>query len=135
MQTVFVFADTKIELFLIFSLDKQNELELPCPVPKSRERKRRQAHQGQPQHQQQQQQGGTMTQISGVRKVSQTPSISGCSVNRFGVKTDQEELLSKVSNGQKAENGWVSGVIWVNTSTYIILCVLLTPLIGPGEHQ
>ncbi|XP_076018291.1 3',5'-cyclic-AMP phosphodiesterase 4B-like isoform X2 [Genypterus blacodes] len=71
-------------------LDKQNELELPCPVPKSRERKRRQAHQGQPQ-----QQGGMMTQISGVRKVSHTPSISGCSVNRFGVKTDQEELLSK----------------------------------------
>uniref|UniRef100_A0A8C4GXB6 Phosphodiesterase n=1 Tax=Dicentrarchus labrax TaxID=13489 RepID=A0A8C4GXB6_DICLA len=52
-------------------LDKQNELELPCP------------------------QGGMMTQISGVRKVSHTPSISGGSGNRFGVKTDQEELLSK----------------------------------------
>lgn len=37
-----------------------------------------------------------MTQISGVRKVSHTPSISGGSGNRFGVKTDQEELLSKV---------------------------------------
>ncbi|KAL7386934.1 hypothetical protein ABVT39_015884 [Epinephelus coioides] len=73
-------------------LDKQNELELPCPVPKSRERKRRQ---GQQQQQQQQQQGGMMTQISGVRKVSHTPSISGSSSNRFGVKTDQEELLSK----------------------------------------
>ncbi|XP_038560789.1 cAMP-specific 3',5'-cyclic phosphodiesterase 4B-like [Micropterus salmoides] len=71
-------------------LDKQNELELPCPVPKSRERKRRQGHQ-----QQQQQQGGMMTQISGVRKVSHTPSISGSAGNRFGVKTDQEELLSK----------------------------------------
>ncbi|XP_026230119.1 cAMP-specific 3',5'-cyclic phosphodiesterase 4B-like [Anabas testudineus] len=68
-------------------LDKQNELELPCPVPKSRERKRRQG--------QQQQQGGMMSQISGVRKVSHTPSISGCAANRFGVKTDQEELLSK----------------------------------------
>ncbi|KAG7227276.1 hypothetical protein INR49_000280, partial [Caranx melampygus] len=72
-------------------LDKQNELELPCPVPKSRERKRRQGHQ----QQQQQQQGGMMTQISGVRKVSHTPSISGSTGNRFGVKTDQEELLSK----------------------------------------
>lgn len=40
-----------------------------------------------------------MTQISGVRKVSHTPSISGGSANRFGVKTDQEELLSKVSSG------------------------------------
>uniref|UniRef100_A0A8C7UMQ1 Phosphodiesterase n=1 Tax=Oncorhynchus mykiss TaxID=8022 RepID=A0A8C7UMQ1_ONCMY len=38
---------------------------------------------------------GTMTQISGVRKVSQTPVLQGCSVSRFGVKTDQEDLLSK----------------------------------------
>ncbi|XP_071372504.1 3',5'-cyclic-AMP phosphodiesterase 4B-like isoform X1 [Centroberyx affinis] len=76
-------------------LDKQNELELPCPVPKSRERKRRQGHQGHHGGQQQQQQGGMMTQISGVRKVSHTPGLSSCTVNRFGVKTDQEELLSK----------------------------------------
>lgn len=73
-------------------LDKQNELELPCPVPKPRERKRRQ---GQQQQQQQQQHSGMMTQISGVRKVSHTSSISGGTGNRFGVKTDQEELLSK----------------------------------------
>uniref|UniRef100_A0A674MHQ3 Phosphodiesterase n=1 Tax=Takifugu rubripes TaxID=31033 RepID=A0A674MHQ3_TAKRU len=59
-------------------LDKQNELEVPCPVPKSRDRKRRQ---GQQQH--------------GVRKVSHTSGVSGGSGNRFGVKTDQEELLSK----------------------------------------
>uniref|UniRef100_A0A674N8E9 Phosphodiesterase n=1 Tax=Takifugu rubripes TaxID=31033 RepID=A0A674N8E9_TAKRU len=52
-------------------LDKQNELEVPCP------------------------QGGMMTQISGVRKVSHTSGVSGGSGNRFGVKTDQEELLSK----------------------------------------
>uniref|UniRef100_A0A673BGX1 Phosphodiesterase n=1 Tax=Sphaeramia orbicularis TaxID=375764 RepID=A0A673BGX1_9TELE len=74
-------------------LDKQNELELPCPVPKSRERKRRQGQQQQ--QQQQQQQGGMMTQISGVRKVSHTPNISASTGNRFGVKTDQEEQLSK----------------------------------------
>ncbi|KAL3988166.1 apyrase [Sarotherodon galilaeus] len=74
-------------------LDKQNELELPCPVPKPRERKRRQGQQQQ--QQQQQQHGGMMTQISGVRKVSHTSSISGGAGNRFGVKTDQEELLSK----------------------------------------
>uniref|UniRef100_A0A8C7H0Q8 Phosphodiesterase n=1 Tax=Oncorhynchus kisutch TaxID=8019 RepID=A0A8C7H0Q8_ONCKI len=55
-------------------LDKQNELELPCPMTPSQ---------------------GTMTQISGVRKVSQTPVLQGCSVSRFGVKTDQEDLLSK----------------------------------------
>ncbi|XP_014886503.1 cAMP-specific 3',5'-cyclic phosphodiesterase 4B-like isoform X2 [Poecilia latipinna] len=67
-------------------LDKQNELELPCPVQKVRERKRKQS---------QQQQGGMMTQISGVKKVNHTSSILGNVGNRFGVKTDQEELLSK----------------------------------------
>ncbi|XP_061551186.1 cAMP-specific 3',5'-cyclic phosphodiesterase 4B-like [Phycodurus eques] len=71
-------------------LDKQNDLELPCPVPKSRERKRRQG---------QQQQGGMTTPIGGVRKVSYTPCISGGTNNRFGVKTDQEELLSKDLEG------------------------------------
>ncbi|XP_019734574.1 cAMP-specific 3',5'-cyclic phosphodiesterase 4B-like isoform X1 [Hippocampus comes] len=74
-------------------LDKQNELELPCPVPKSRERKRRQGQQPQ------QQQGGVMTQIGGVRKGSYTPCFSGGTNNRFGVKTDQEELLSKDLEG------------------------------------
>ncbi|XP_053738177.1 cAMP-specific 3',5'-cyclic phosphodiesterase 4C-like isoform X1 [Synchiropus splendidus] len=68
-------------------LDKQNELELPCPIPKSRERKRKQT--------QQQQQGAMMTQIGGVRKVIHSPIVSGGFCNRFGVKTDQEELLSK----------------------------------------
>jgi len=87
-------------LFLICDLlsSADNELELPCPVPKSRERKRRQGQKQQQQQQQQQQQDGTMTHISGVRKVSHTPSISGNTSNRFGVKTDQEELLSKVSD-------------------------------------
>uniref|UniRef100_A0A3Q2QTG8 Phosphodiesterase n=1 Tax=Fundulus heteroclitus TaxID=8078 RepID=A0A3Q2QTG8_FUNHE len=54
-------------------LDKQNELEVPCP-------------------QGQQQQVGMVTQISGGKKVNHTSINVG---NRFGVKTDQEELLSK----------------------------------------
>uniref|UniRef100_A0A674EHG3 Phosphodiesterase n=1 Tax=Salmo trutta TaxID=8032 RepID=A0A674EHG3_SALTR len=74
-------------------LDKQNELELPCPMAKTRERKKRTHHQTQQGGQTQGQ--GTMTHISGVRKVSQTPGLQGCSVSRFGVKTDQEDLLSK----------------------------------------
>jgi len=45
-----------------------------------------------------------MTQISGVRKVSHTSSISGSSGNRFGVKTDQEELLSKVSDDKMVQS-------------------------------
>uniref|UniRef100_A0A672T444 Phosphodiesterase n=1 Tax=Sinocyclocheilus grahami TaxID=75366 RepID=A0A672T444_SINGR len=63
-------------------LDKQNELEIPSPTPKSRDRKRRQQQ--------------LMTQISGVRKVTQGPGLSSsCSTARFGVKTDLEDLLSK----------------------------------------
>ncbi|MEQ2306611.1 cAMP-specific 3',5'-cyclic phosphodiesterase 4B [Ameca splendens] len=69
-------------------LDKQNELELPYPVQKQRDRKRKQG-------QQQQQQVGMMTQISGVKKVNHASSTLGNTGNRFGVKTDQEELLSK----------------------------------------
>uniref|UniRef100_A0AAV2JQM1 Phosphodiesterase n=1 Tax=Knipowitschia caucasica TaxID=637954 RepID=A0AAV2JQM1_KNICA len=76
-------------------LDKKNDLELPCPVPKSRERKRRQGPHHHQHHHQQQQQSGMMNQISGVRKLSHSPNISGTTVHRFGVKTDQEELLSK----------------------------------------
>ena len=79
--------------------DQPNDVELPCPVPKVQGRKRRQGPQSQhgPQHATVQHQqaggGGTLSQISGVRKVSLT---SGAVVSRFGVKTDQEELLSKV---------------------------------------
>lgn len=63
-------------------------------MAKTRERKKRTHHQTQQGGQTQGQ--GTMTHISGVRKVSQTPGLQGCSVSRFGVKTDQEDLLSKV---------------------------------------
>lgn len=84
-----------IEIHFLFGVfliaDKQNELELPLPPSKARERKRRHQHQ----HQQQQQL--LMSHISGVRKVTHGPSITGgCSVARFGVKTDMEDLLSKV---------------------------------------
>ncbi|KAJ8277922.1 hypothetical protein GJAV_G00081700 [Gymnothorax javanicus] len=61
-------------------LDKQNEVEIPSPTPKTREKKKKQQ---------------LMTQISGVKKVTHGPSLSNCSISRFGVKTDKEDLLSK----------------------------------------
>ncbi|XP_027009509.1 cAMP-specific 3',5'-cyclic phosphodiesterase 4B isoform X2 [Tachysurus fulvidraco] len=65
-------------------LDKQNEMEILSPPPKSRERKRKQQHQP------------LMTQISGMKKVTHGPVISSsCTVARFGVKTDLEDLLAK----------------------------------------
>ncbi|XP_063075740.1 3',5'-cyclic-AMP phosphodiesterase 4B isoform X2 [Engraulis encrasicolus] len=74
-------------------LDKQNELDIPLPPSKARERKRR--HQQQHHHHQQQQL--MMSHITGVRKVTHGPSITGgcSSVGRFGVKTDMEDLLAK----------------------------------------
>ncbi|KAM3619661.1 uncharacterized protein V6R79_011522 [Siganus canaliculatus] len=61
-------------------LDKQNEVEIPSPTSMTREKKK---------------QKQLMTQISGVKKVCHGPSLSNSSISRFGVRTDQEELLSK----------------------------------------
>ncbi|KAL7988301.1 hypothetical protein Chor_007220 [Crotalus horridus] len=60
--------------------DKQNDVEIPSPTQKDREKKKRQ----QP-----------MCQISGVKKLTHSSSLTNSSIPRFGVKTDQEELLSK----------------------------------------
>ncbi|XP_053155499.1 cAMP-specific 3',5'-cyclic phosphodiesterase 4A isoform X2 [Hemicordylus capensis] len=61
-------------------LDKQNDVEIPSPTQKEREKKKKQ----QP-----------MCQISGVKKLMHSSSLTNSSIPRFGVKTDQEELLSK----------------------------------------
>lgn len=64
---------------MLFLTDKQNDMEIPSPTLKAREKKKKQQ---------------LMTQISGVKKVSHVPSLN-CGIARFGVKTDQEDLLSK----------------------------------------
>lgn len=66
--------------FLLFLTDKQNDMEIPSPTPKAREKKKKQQ---------------LMTQISGVKKVSHGPILNS-SLARFGVKTDKEDLLSRV---------------------------------------
>lgn len=97
---------------LFFVTDKQNELELPLPPSKARERKRR--------HQHQQQQQLLMSHISGVRKVTHGPSITGgCSVARFGVKTDMEDLLSKVKRPV---------VLQPANSLLLLLCIYTTSM-------
>ncbi|XP_068779012.1 3',5'-cyclic-AMP phosphodiesterase 4A isoform X2 [Struthio camelus] len=62
-------------------LDKQNEVEIPSPTQKDREKKKQQQQ--------------PMCQISGVKKLTHSSSLGHASVPRFGVKTDQEELLGK----------------------------------------
>ncbi|XP_043940504.1 cAMP-specific 3',5'-cyclic phosphodiesterase 4A isoform X4 [Protopterus annectens] len=61
-------------------LDKQNDVDIPSPTQKEREKKK----QRQP-----------MCQISGVKKLMHSSSLTNSSIPRFGVKTDQEESLSK----------------------------------------
>ncbi|GCB86032.1 hypothetical protein scyTo_0026765, partial [Scyliorhinus torazame] len=61
---------------------KQNEVEIPLPTQKDRDKKKKQP----------------MCQISGVKKLthSSSLSLSNSSMPRFGVKTHQEEALTKV---------------------------------------
>ncbi|ERE75422.1 cAMP-specific 3',5'-cyclic phosphodiesterase 4A-like isoform 1 [Cricetulus griseus] len=68
-------------------LDKQNEMEIPSPTPRHR------AFQQPPPPVVQQSQ--PMSQITGLKKLVHTGSMNA-SIPRFGVKTDQEELLAQV---------------------------------------
>ncbi|CAH2273097.1 cAMP-specific 3, 5 -cyclic phosphodiesterase 4C-like isoform X1 [Pelobates cultripes] len=61
-------------------LDKQNDVEIPSPTQKEREKKKKQE---------------PMCQISGVKKLMHSSSLTNSTVPRFGVKTDQEEHLEK----------------------------------------
>ncbi|XP_040842218.1 cAMP-specific 3',5'-cyclic phosphodiesterase 4A isoform X2 [Ochotona curzoniae] len=75
-------------------LEKQNEVEIPSPTSKEREaalpRQKLCQHPPSPAPQLQ-----SMSQITGVKRVARSSSLSNTSVPRFGVKTDQEELLAQ----------------------------------------
>ncbi|XP_004865555.1 cAMP-specific 3',5'-cyclic phosphodiesterase 4A isoform X5 [Heterocephalus glaber] len=76
-------------------LDKQNEVEIPSPTMKDREPqealRQRPSQQLPPPvpHLQ------PMSQITGVKRLSHNSSLNNTSIPRFGVKTDQEELLAQ----------------------------------------
>ncbi|XP_005990766.1 3',5'-cyclic-AMP phosphodiesterase 4D isoform X3 [Latimeria chalumnae] len=59
-------------------LDKQHEVEIPSPAQKEKEKKKR-----------------PMSQISGVKKLMHSSSLTNSSIPRFGVKTEEEDSLSK----------------------------------------
>ncbi|KAM6369247.1 3',5'-cyclic-AMP phosphodiesterase 4C isoform 2-T2 [Pluvialis apricaria] len=61
-------------------LDKQHEVEIPSALAKDKEKERRKR---------------PMSQISGVRKLTHGSSLAATGIPRFGVRTDQEELLAK----------------------------------------
>ncbi|XP_039614666.1 cAMP-specific 3',5'-cyclic phosphodiesterase 4D isoform X8 [Polypterus senegalus] len=59
-------------------LDKQHEVEMPSPTQKEKEKKKR-----------------PMSQISGVKKLMHSSSLTNSNIPRFGVKTETEDSLAK----------------------------------------
>ncbi|XP_051554295.1 cAMP-specific 3',5'-cyclic phosphodiesterase 4D isoform X1 [Myxocyprinus asiaticus] len=59
-------------------LEKQHDMEIMSPQTKEKEKKKR-----------------PMSQISGVKKPTHSSSLAASSIPRFGVSTDQEDLLAK----------------------------------------
>ncbi|XP_066503189.1 3',5'-cyclic-AMP phosphodiesterase 4C-like isoform X3 [Hoplias malabaricus] len=59
-------------------LEKQHDVEILSPPPKEKEKKRR-----------------PMSQISGVKKLTHSPSLAPSCIPRFGVSTEHESLLAK----------------------------------------
>ncbi|KAG8456592.1 hypothetical protein GDO86_002390 [Hymenochirus boettgeri] len=59
-------------------LDKQHEVEMPSPAQKEKEKKKR-----------------PMSQISGVKKLMHSSSLTNSNIPRFGVKSENEEFLAK----------------------------------------
>nr|KAF6347684.1 hypothetical protein mMyoMyo1_000132 [Myotis myotis] len=74
-------------------LDKQNEVEIPSPMMRDGERAPRPRPSQQPPPAEPQFQ--PMSQITGVKKMTHSSSLTDASIPRFGVKTDQEELLAQ----------------------------------------
>ncbi|XP_070272115.1 3',5'-cyclic-AMP phosphodiesterase 4A isoform X1 [Myotis yumanensis] len=74
-------------------LDKQNEVEIPSPMMRDGERAPRSRPSQQPPPPEPQFQ--PMSQITGVKKMTHSSSLTDASIPRFGVKTDQEELLAQ----------------------------------------
>uniref|UniRef100_A0A8C3FBK1 Phosphodiesterase n=1 Tax=Chrysemys picta bellii TaxID=8478 RepID=A0A8C3FBK1_CHRPI len=95
---------------LNFMCDKQNEVEIPPPTQKERDKKKKQ----QP-----------MCQISGVKKLMPSSGLTNSSIPRFGVKTDQEELLSKELENL---NKWGLNIFHVSeySSSRSLSCIMYT---------
>lgn len=61
--------------------EKQHDVEILSPPIKEKEKKKR-----------------PMSQISGVKKATQSPSLANACIPRFGVKAPNESMLGKVSS-------------------------------------
>lgn len=64
----------------VCAAEKQHDMEIMSPPTKDKDKRK-----------------WPMSQISGVKKPSHSPSVAASSIPRFGVSTEQEELLAKVT--------------------------------------
>lgn len=72
----------QINVYVRFLSDKQHDVEMPTPqTQKEKEDKKKKP----------------MSQISGVKKLTHSTSLTNSNIPRFGVKTDTEDSLAKVS--------------------------------------
>uniref|UniRef100_G3TVY9 3',5'-cyclic-AMP phosphodiesterase n=1 Tax=Loxodonta africana TaxID=9785 RepID=G3TVY9_LOXAF len=87
-------------------LDKQNEVEILSPTMKEREKQHAPRQQRPPQHPPPPvPQFQPMSQITGVKKLMHSSGLNSASIPRFGVKTDQEELLAHVGGAWRGLAG------------------------------
>lgn len=69
-----------ISILCCVLIDKQHEVEMPSPqTQKEKEKKNK-----------------PMSQISGVKKLQHSSSLTNSNIPRFGVKTEKEDELAKV---------------------------------------
>lgn len=64
--------------------DKQNEVEIPSPTLRERDK--------------------PMCHISGVKKLTHSSSLSNSTLPRFGVKTEHEDALARVSGEENKQS-------------------------------
>lgn len=101
------------------STDKQNEVEIPSPMMRDGERAPRPRPSQQPPPPEPQFQ--PMSQITGVKKMTHSSNLTDASIPRFGVKTDQEELLAQVGGGPAGAGLERGRVSWGRTGCWVSL--------------
>lgn len=102
-------------MLCFFTPDKQHEVEMPCPqTQKEKEKKNK-----------------PMSQISGVKKLQHSSSLTNSNIPRFGVKTETEDELAKVCLAS-FQSALINAPVWQLTWSFTILFLFL--LLKELEH-
>lgn len=90
LRLIYILASLNVVSVVVFlcffylfndAAEKQHDLEILSPPAKEKEKKKR-----------------PMSQISGVKKATQSPSLAPACIPRFGVNTPHESMLAKVKS-------------------------------------